>query len=154
MYKIKPQKAIAVFGYNNSRIYDVERIKDLAAKEKNAVLILVKQGITSLDLVVTPFCLDADPTQVDLADSLQSFAVKNNLIIIGCLPFSDKGVVGASYAAQQLGLFHDEVETSHAMVDKNQFRKLEGQYIPDVEHRYQDFPRKKPFKLIKTASVA
>lgn len=137
MFNVKTN-VVAVFGYNNTRLYDVENIQKLCFEKFKAQLILIKEGITEADYKVTPYCLDAKPENINLAPALESFCDKNNLELIGCLPFSDKGVVGAAHAARDLGLFHDDVATSFAMLDKNEFRNLERDFNGSANY-------KKPF---------
>ncbi len=123
-------QAIAIFGYNNSRIYDVQKLRLLAA-DKGAVIVLVKEGITEQDRAVTPYCFDAKPESPSLAKSLNDFLNHHNLKLMGCLPFSDKGVIGAAYVAREFGLFCDDELSAQAMLDKSKFRLLEKEYLID-----------------------
>ena len=132
-------KVVAIFGYNNSRIYDVIKIQKLVKALANADILLVKEGINSADLEVTQYCLDACPDDSGISEVLKEYLNNNNLEILGCLPFSDKGVVGAAYVAKALNLFGDDAVTSHAMLDKSLFRKLESSIPIDLENY------KKPF---------
>lgn len=136
---MKNKKIMAVFGYNNSRIYDVMKIKTLVKEKHDAEILLVKEAINLQDREVTPYCLDYAPEDPQVIDSLLSYLKENNLDLIGCLPFSDKGVIGASHVSAKLGLFGDDPLSSYAMLDKKLFRELEA------EIDLSDSVYKKPF---------
>jgi hypothetical protein len=136
---MKKQKVVAIFGYNNTRIYDVKKIKDLIQKRCDAEVLLIKESVEAQDLEVTHFCFDHRPDDPNITDELKVYLDNNLLELIGCLPFSDKGVVGAAHVAKQFNLFGDDPNSSFAMLDKNLFRELELQ-IPINETVY-----KKPF---------
>ncbi|MES2770268.1 MAG: hypothetical protein V4596_14085 [Bdellovibrionota bacterium] len=135
-------KVVAVFGYNNNRIYDVYKIKDLVKNKCNAEIVLIKKNITSLDRDVSPYCFDFEPSDHEIVLPLMNYLDKNSLDLIGCLPFSDKGVVGAAHVAKKLNLFGDSEATSLAMLDKLEFRKLEQK----IEMNAEEY--KKPFFYI------
>ena len=120
------QNVVALFGYNNTRLYDVQKIKSMLEKDFNARLLLIKEGITAEDLAVTPFCFDHKPEDPEIGPVLASFLEESNLKLLGCLPFSDKGVIGAAFASKYFGLFGDDSDSSPAMLDKSLFRKLEA----------------------------
>lgn len=119
------RNAIAIFGYNNTRIYDVKKIKSLIHQYFQAEVILVKDGITDEDFSVTPYCLDVKLETTISEEKINSFLSNHHLQLIGCLPFSDKGVISGSFVAKNLSLFADDFKTSFAMLDKNKFRELE-----------------------------
>ena len=123
---MKTQNVVAIFGYNNSRIYDVNKIKDLVAKQCNAEILLIKESIDRQDLEVTPYCLDHRPEDPNISENLKSYLKEKSLNLVGCLPFSDKGVVGGAFAAKNLDLFGDDETSSFAMLDKSAFRQLEA----------------------------
>ncbi|NQW45812.1 MAG: hypothetical protein HQ462_10470 [Deltaproteobacteria bacterium] len=129
---------VAIFGYNNSRIYDVLKIKNLVKVKTGAEILLIKEGITAEDLEVTPFCFDHKPEDPHMLPSLLSYLRVNDFNLIGCLPFSDKGVIGAAHIAQQLNLFGDDSATSFAMLNKNTFRELESK--TDVDPKFYKRP--------------
>lgn len=143
---MKNTKVVAIFGYNNTRIYDVKKIKDIILSRCNAVVLLVKESIEAQDLEVTPFCFDYRPEDPNVTEKLKAYLNENSLELIGCLPFSDKGVVGAAHAAKEFQLFGDDHISSFAMLDKNLFRELESRISID-ETTY-----KKPFfQVVHTA---
>jgi hypothetical protein len=136
---MKTKPCIAIFGYNNTRIYDVYKIKNLIQEEYGAELLLIKEGITQEDLNVTPYCLDHKPEDPQISQSLQNYLSDHQLILKACLPFSDKGVIGAAHASRELNLFGDDAPSSFAMLDKNLFRELENKISINSEFY------KKPF---------
>ena len=127
----KMTNVIAVFGYNNSRIYDVEKIKNMALEKFGAEILLIKEHVDKQDLSVTRFCFDAQPERSDLEGPLRVYLKSENLNLIGCLPFSDKGVIGAAHTAKAFGLFGDDDRTAKAMLDKHLFRELEAKIPMD-----------------------
>jgi hypothetical protein len=127
------KNVMAVFGYNNTRLYDVLKIRELVSTRLGAELLLVKEGITDADLAVTPYCLDYRPEDPGVAYALETYLDENGLNLRGCLPFSDKGVVGGAYAAAHFGLFGDDCASAPAMLDKSLFRKLERGITVDSE---------------------
>lgn len=140
--KTSIKKIVAVFGYNNSRIYDVKKIRELAKSKCSAEIMLIKEGITFLDREITPFCLDQKPENPNLATILKEELDRHSLKLIGCLPFSDKGVVGAAHVAREFGLFGDDVATSFAMLDKVAFRELESLIKMDPRKYKKPFYKK------------
>ncbi len=120
------RSVIAIFGYNNTRIYDVQKIKSIVEQDFNAQVLLIKEGITLEDFAVTPFCFDHRPEDSEIGPLLEKYLLKENLKLLGCLPFSDKGVIGAAFTAEYFGLFGDDPKTALAMLDKSLFRKHES----------------------------
>jgi len=124
---------VAVFGYNNVRIYDVMKIKKIVFSLYGANLLLCKKGITNADWQAVDYCCD-----VKLGETLESnkiefnkikkYCEEENVCIIGILPFSDKGVILGAYVGMQLGLPHDDYDTALVCLDKYEFRKSELEY--------------------------
>lgn len=119
------KKIVGIFGYNNTRIYDVIKIKQLVLKRLDADILLVKEGINAADRQVTPYCFDHKPEDPELVEPFIAFLKEQHLDLVACLPFSDKGVVGAAHVSRSLGLFGDHCDSAPAMLDKNLFRLLE-----------------------------
>ncbi len=141
------QNVVALFGYNNTRLYDVQKIKLMIESDFKARLVLIKEGITAEDLAVTPFCFDHKPEDPKIGPALATFIKESNLKLLACLPFSDKGVIGAAFASEYFGLFGDDSESSLAMLDKSLFRKLEAALdLPANEY-------KKPFFNIAKSEI-
>ena len=120
------QAAVAIFGYNNTRLYDVKMLQALVHSRLGAELLLIKQDITLTDLEVTPHCFDHAPEDPDIVAPLRAYLADKQLGLIACLPFSDKGVIGAAHVARAFGLVGDEVDSAPAMLDKAAFRRLEA----------------------------
>lgn len=133
------KSVVAVFGYNNTRLYDVKKIKEIVEKQFDHSLLLVKEGINDSDLAVTPFCFDHPPDDPKVVTGLKDYLKTESLHLVGCLPFSDKGVIGAAFAAREFGLKGDHAESSFAMLNKHLFRELEKEIDLD------DKTYKKPF---------
>lgn len=120
------KKIVAIFGYNNTRSYDVLKIREICARELNAEVLLIKEGLTPEDRALTSYALDASPDSQTIAELLKPYLERYGLALFGCLPFSDKGVVGAAHCAQAFGLPGDSVRTAEAMLNKSTFRELEA----------------------------
>lgn len=126
------RNAIIVFGYNNTRLYDIERIKKYCRESFDAELLLCKEEILKQDLAVTPYALSVNLEIKDISvikgeiNKIDHYLAENNLNPIACLPFSDKGIPLGSYYAKSKGLVHDGCERSLACIDKYHFRCLEA----------------------------
>lgn len=136
------QKVVAVFGYNNTRIYDLVKIRKLVKERLDAEVLLVKEAINDDDRKVVEHCFDCRVEDPQIVEPLLDYLRSREFELIACLPFSDKGVVGAAHVAKRLGLVGDDSSTSFAMLDKTLFRKLESSLVVDSS-KY-----KKPFFTI------
>jgi biotin carboxylase len=123
---------VIIFGYNNTRLYDIERLKRLCKNTLNAEILLCKEQILKHDTEISPYTLEIN---LEISDKkiiykqikeIDSYLIENQLNVIACLPFSDKGVPLGSYYAQSKGLNHDDCELSLACIDKYTFRCLEA----------------------------
>ncbi|MEN9723665.1 MAG: hypothetical protein RJB38_1651 [Pseudomonadota bacterium] len=133
---MKQTPVIAVFGYNNTRLYDVLKIKDIAWIRHRAQILLIKSNITDADREVTPWTLDHPPEDSQIGELLERYLKENHLRLMGCLPFSDRGVIGAASAAEFFNLPGDEVKTARGMLDKALFRTFERDLnIPSDQYR-------------------
>jgi len=122
-------KVVAIFGYNNTRLYDVIKIKNILEKQRIDVL-LCKDGVTSEDKAVSQYCFDTKlhGTHQEIEQAyfyLKSWLISQDIQIIGILPFSDKGVLLASYVAEKLELVSDDYMTAVTGLDKFKFRTME-----------------------------
>ncbi|MGC1854335.1 MAG: hypothetical protein WA659_03070 [Candidatus Aquirickettsiella sp.] len=123
------KRIVAIFGYNNTRLYDVKKIKNILKKQQIDVM-LCKEGITSEDKAVSQYCFDTKlhgtPEEIKQAYScLESWVASQDIQIVGILPFSDKGVLLASYVAEKLDLISDDYITAVTGLDKFKFRTME-----------------------------
>lgn len=124
-------KLVIIFGYNNTRVYDIERLKKMCRESLDAEIMLCKEKITQVDLDITPYVLEVDITKFDdhsikeQIRSIDEYIASRGFDVIACLPFSDKGIPLGSHYARKSGLNHDKCETSVACIDKYEFRVLE-----------------------------
>ncbi len=147
-------KLVIIFGYNNTRVYDIKRLKRLCQESLDAEIMLCKEIITPIDLVITPHTLEVDLAKYDKETlTLQMQKIDNylsvkNYTVIACLPFSDKGIPLGSNYARSKGLPHDDCEKSISCIDKFSFRCLEKATVTPAWY-------KKPFfKKIHTIEEA
>lgn len=124
---------VIIFGYNNTRLYDIERLKHLCKSMLNADIMLCKETISVLDTAITPYtltinleinCTDVIKKQID---AINHYISQHNLNPIACLPFSDKGIPLGTYYASSKGLTHDDCDRSFSCIDKHIFRQLEAE---------------------------
>ncbi len=122
---------VIIFGYNNTRIYDIVRLKMLCKTTFSAEIMLCKNDINEHDKKITPYTLEIDLTMNDIESIrrqiqiIDDYIYFHKVIVIGCLPFSDKGIPLGSYYARHKGLRHDDCERSIACIDKYAFRCIE-----------------------------
>lgn len=135
---------VIIFGYNNTRVYDIERLKKMCRELLGAEIMLCKESITQIDLDITPYTLEVDLTKYDIENiqyqmkQIDDYIAWNNFKVVACLPFSDKGIPLGSYYARSKELMHDDCEKSLACIDKFEFRLLEKETKTPVWY-------KKPF---------
>lgn len=124
-------KLVIIFGYNNTRVYDIERLKKMCREMLDADIMLCKENITQVDLDITPYTLEVDITKYDIENIshqmklIDDYVTTKKFTVIACLPFSDKGIPLGSYYAKSKELTHDDCEKSIACIDKYEFRLLE-----------------------------
>ncbi len=144
---MKQKKVFAVFGYNNTRSYDLIKLRKIFQTRFNAELLLIKEGIIAQDRELAAHCLDSQVETSEVLTPVIEYLKNENLELLGCLPFSDKGVIGAAFVARHFGLAGDDCNSSYAMLDKSLFRRLESEIdIDSICYR-------KPF-FLKTNSEA
>lgn len=145
---------VIIFGYNNTRVYDIERLKKLSHDILKAEIMLCKEEITSVDTNITPYTLKINLAQND-DESLErqlkevdEYVSSHGFTVCACLPFSDKGIPLGSLYAKHKRLPHDNTERSIACIDKYIFRCLEKEAKTPIWY-------KKPFfKKIHTLKEA
>lgn len=122
---------VIIFGYNNTRVYDIERLKKLCHEMLNADIMLCKEEITSIDNNITPYFLKIDLSKYDITslsqqiEEIDTYISSQGFTVCACLPFSDKGIPLGSLYAKHKGLPHDNTDRSKACIDKFTFRCLE-----------------------------
>lgn len=148
------KKLVIIFGYNNTRVYDIERLKKLSREMLDAEIMLCKEEITTVDTNITPYTLEINLAQYD-GESLASqvkqiddYITSQQFTVCACLPFSDKGIPLGSLYAKHKGLPHDSTERSVACIDKYSFRCLER------DAKTPDWYKKPFFKKIHTLKEA
>lgn len=125
------KKLVIIFGYNNTRVYDIERLKKLSHEMLDAEIMLCKEEITAIDTNITPYTLEINLAQYDnesLAHQIKKideYISAQQFTVCACLPFSDKGIPLGSLYAKHKGLPHDNTDRSVACIDKYSFRCLE-----------------------------
>ncbi len=145
---------VIIFGYNNTRVYDIERLKKISHEILNADIMLCKEEITSVDTNITPYTLKINLAQYDdeslsrQIKEIDEYISSQNFTVCACLPFSDKGIPLGSLYAKHKRLPHDNTERSMVCIDKYSFRILEKDAATPTWY-------KKPFfKKIHTLSEA
>ncbi|OGT63654.1 MAG: hypothetical protein A3E85_05090 [Gammaproteobacteria bacterium RIFCSPHIGHO2_12_FULL_45_12] len=147
-------KLVIIFGYNNTRVYDIERLKKLCTTLLDAEIMLCKEEITQIDKDLTQNTLKIDLAAYDReslaqqAKQIDNYLASKNFTIVACLPFSDKGIPLGSLYAKLKNLPHDDTEKSIACIDKHIFRCLEK------EASTPDWYKKPFFKKIHTLNEA
>ncbi len=92
---------------------------------------LCKEGITNEDKAVSSYCFDTKlhGTHQEIKQAycyLKAWLIAQDIQIIGILPFSDKGILLASYVAESLGLISDNYIRAITGLDKLKFRIMEA----------------------------
>lgn len=148
------KKLVIIFGYNNTRVYDIERLKKLCREMLEAEIMLCKEEITAIDTNITPNTLKVDLAKYDdknleqQVKEIDDYIAANKFTVIACLPFSDKGIPLGSLYAKHKGLPHDDNDRSVACIDKYSFRCLERDTVTP------DWYKKPFFKKIHTVKEA
>jgi hypothetical protein len=126
------KKIVIIFGYNNTRIYDIKRLKTLCKNKFDADILLCKESIGMQDKEITPYVLQIDLEIKDdriiqhQINEVDHYLQQHNLEPIACLPFSDRGIPLGTHFAKHRNLAHDDCERSYACIDKYTFRCLEA----------------------------
>ncbi len=126
--KIENQKAIILVGYNNTRIYDVGKIRAYAAEYFGAKTVLCKQSPSAEDFLVADYVIDTSlDAKQELADQVINQCETLSVKIIAVLPFSDQGTQLGSVLAHTLKLPGANPELVGAGLDKGVFRSRESE---------------------------
>ena len=117
------KEAILVLGYNNTRINDVIKIRDKAKRLLNAITVLCKKDLTEIDKCAVDFAIDVslEKTSENLSYVINA-CYKNNIKIIGILPFSDQGTQLGATLAHHLNLPGAHPDKISAALNKHEFR--------------------------------
>lgn len=126
---------VLIFGYNNTRIYDVKRLKKISSKKLGAEILLCKDDINDADRELTPYTLQVQLKETSqdklkqLTVIIDEYLASKALTPVACLPFSDSGVpLGSHYAAYKNLIYDNPGEQALACLDKYVFRNLEKKF--------------------------
>ena len=121
------KNVILVIGYNNTRIYDVVKIRNLAKANHNAEIVLYKKSPSKEDSTVVDYTIDVDLSQnQENLTKVLDFLTLNKLNVISVLPFSDAGTQLGSLLAQHFNLKGHNPKKIKAALNKHLFRELEN----------------------------
>jgi hypothetical protein len=121
------KNVILVIGYNNTRIYDVVKIRNLAKANHNAEIVLCKKSPSKEDSTVVDYTIDVDLSQnQENLTKVLDFLTLNKLNVISVLPFSDAGTQLGSLLAQHFNLKGHNPKKIKAALNKHLFRELEN----------------------------
>ncbi|MDO8527527.1 MAG: hypothetical protein Q7T03_07570 [Deltaproteobacteria bacterium] len=134
------KKVFLILGYNNTRIDDVQKIRDKANAHFGASVVLCKPTPTAEDQKAVDDIID-----VPLSASFENVGVimracnEKNLKIIGVLPFSDPGTQLGALVAKELNLPGADPERVSAAFNKFHFRQQESKchFLPHFYHPIQ-----------------
>lgn len=122
------QDAVLIFGYNNTRVYDVKKIRTITKENLNALTVLCKKSPADEDFKSVDFVID---TALGLDEPQANKVIQEckalNLNIIAVLPFSDQGTQLGALVAKKLNLPGNNPEQISAALDKSAFRTQEAQ---------------------------
>ncbi|EFC81284.1 hypothetical protein [Parafrankia sp. EUN1f] len=134
-------------GYNNTRVYDVAKLRDLCHQEYRARLVLVTDQPKPQDAAATDVVIAAPlsplgqpgpdgpdggsdepqaPDAAAVAGQVAAQLDRHDLRPIGVLPFSDRGVVLGAHLAARFGLPGAEPARALLGLDKHRFRAVES----------------------------
>ena len=134
---------LLVIGYNNTRIYDVIKIRNIAKEVKNASIVLCKKSPTKEDIDVVDYTIDVDLTQdAKNLNIVLDFLKNHNLNVIGVLPFSDPGTQLGSILSNHFNLKGHNPTKIKAALDKKLFREIENnqENLPNWYQKINSYP--------------
>ncbi|MCC3767315.1 hypothetical protein [Streptomyces sp. UNOC14_S4] len=118
-----------IVGYNNTRIYDVAKLRELCRREYRADLVLVTEQVRPQDHAAADVVLRAPLGNADsgmAAESVVRDIRRLGLRPVGILPFSDRGVPLGAWLARHFALPGAEPAQAAAGLDKLRFREIES----------------------------
>jgi hypothetical protein len=134
---------LLVIGYNNTRIYDVIKIRNIAKEVKNASIVLCKKSPTKEDIDVVDYTIDVDLTQdAKNLNIVLDFLKNHTLNVIGVLPFSDPGTQLGSILSNHFNLKGHNPTKIKAALDKKLFREIENnqENLPNWYQKINSYP--------------
>jgi biotin carboxylase len=132
-------QCIVVVGYNNVRIYDVAKLREVAARDYGVKLALITEQVKRQDHQAADALIACDFSAQQLNQS-HAHAVRElarlELDPIGVLPFSDRGTLLGASLATCFSLPGVTVEEAAAGLDKRVLRRLEqGRSVRPTHYR-------------------
>lgn len=122
-----------IVGYNNVRIYDVAKLRQLAHGRFDCQLVLVVERASLQDWQAADLVIQAElgqsPALARVCETLADAAMSP----VGILPFSDRGVPLGAMLAQHYRLPGARPEAALAGLDKGRFRAMEAE-VPAPDH--------------------
>lgn len=125
-----------IVGYNNVRLYDVDKLRRMARQLHDSQLVLVVESATPQDWQAADHVIQArlgkpNSSLPKVADEL----ARLGLTPVGILPFSDKGVPLGARLAAHYALPGAAPEAAWAGLDKPRFRQLEASTTPPTGYQ-------------------
>lgn len=121
------KNTVLVLGYNNTRVNDVQKIRQKAKTYLDAQTILCKKAPTNEDRSVADHVidvgLDGSETNVNI---VINYCAELGLKIVALLPFSDPGTQLGAALAKRLELNGPTPEKVKSALDKGYFREQEA----------------------------
>ncbi len=139
-------KYVIIVGYNNTRIYDVAKIRKIAQRKYDSGVILIHENPAAGDQEFADF-IWRYPLVNDIENSLMAICstiAQEKFEILGVLPFSDRGVELALRLESKLKALPIKCQYPRASLDKEIFRKLDQQTTQHPQN-YQPIFSKKVF---------
>jgi hypothetical protein len=118
-----------VTGYNNTRIYDIAKLRPVCAAEYGAKVVLVTERVGPLDRLAADAVIVAPLGEVASGAAVEPVVAelgRLGLRPVGILPFSDRGVPLGAWLARHFGLPGADPDQARAGLDKRSFRAVEA----------------------------
>ncbi|WP_122454899.1 ATP-grasp domain-containing protein [Pseudomonas viridiflava] len=122
------QSTFLVVGYNGSRVYDITNLRKLCASRHSATLTLITKQAQPADYDAADAVLVC-PLGSDNIEASSDFVVseisKQNLKVVGILPFSDFGILLGAHLSRHYQLPGISPADAPPGLDKRAYRDLE-----------------------------
>lgn len=115
-----------IVGYNNVRIYDVAKLRQLAHRGFGCKLVLVVERIGPQDTQAADLVIEAELGQSPDLPPVSQALTEAALTPVGILPFSDRGVPLGAELARHYRLPGGQPQAALAGLDKRRFRLMEA----------------------------
>lgn len=131
-------QVFVVVGYNNTRVYDVVRLRQLAKKRHGAGLVLIAEVASSLDSEAADQTIVTSLAETSLDESFARVAHRlaaDDLVPIGILPFSDRGILLGAKLCEAFRLPGPSLAEARVGIDKQVFRRLDQEASHPARYR-------------------